>query len=120
MITSEDVKKLSYASAAVALKQTLDTLNVEGITIGAYEMMCMFNRQSFTAEKQSALRAECLNQGMFIFFHSREQIVVMRQPKDQRFPRMLTTEFETAVRDAHRQQATTSASLDSAGPSAVS
>lgn len=119
MITLEDKKNLSYANAAIALKRTLDHLDVEGITIGCYEMMCMFNRQAFTAEKQSALRAECEQAGMLIYFHSREQIVVMRKPELQRFPRMLTTEFEAAVREARTDQ-TAQALLDSEALSAVS
>lgn len=119
MITAEDVKKLSYASAAIALSRTIDHLGAEGITIGCYEMMCMFNRQSFTAEKQSKLREECEKNGLLIHFHSREQIVVMRKPELQRFPRMMTTEFETYVREALSDQ-TAQAQLDSRAATAVS
>lgn len=119
MITLEDKKNLSYANAAIVLRRTLDALNHEGITIGTYEMMCMFNRQSFTAEKQAAFAEALAFHELLIFFHSREQIVVMRKPENQCHPRMLTTEFEAAVREARSDQ-TAQAQLDSKAPPAVS
>ncbi len=107
-ITLEDKQNLSYASAAIVLRRTLDALNHEGITIGTYEMMCMFNRQSFTAEKQAAFAEALAEHELLVVFHSREQVVVMRKPENQCHPRMLTTEFETYVREArsdHRAHA---------------
>lgn len=118
-ITLEDKINLSYANAAIALRRTLDALNHEGITIGAYEMMCMFNRQSFTAEKQAAFAEALALHDMLVFFHSREQIVVMRKPENQCHPRMMTTEFETYVREARSDQ-TAQAQLDSRAATAVS
>lgn len=105
MITLEDKQNLSYENAAIALRRTLDALNVEGITIGCYEMSCMFNRPALTADRQAALAQALTFHDLLIFFHSREQVVVMRKPENQCFPRKLTTEFEICVRDARRHQA---------------
>lgn len=105
MITLEDKQNLSYVNAAIALRRTLDMLGAEGLTIGTYEMSCMFNRPALTADRQAALAEALAPHELLIFFHSREQVVIMRKPENQCHPRMLTTEFETCVRDARRQQA---------------
>jgi len=97
--------ELYWQFAAQALKETLDTLNTDGITMGTYEISVLFDKQRMHTIEKGIFQEALLEVGLTAQFHSPEHIVIQRTYENTRFPRMMTNEFEAAVARARTDQA---------------
>lgn len=109
---------LLFENAAKALKETLDELQFDGIMIGTYEVSVLFCKQVMGTIEKGLFQEFLLKEGLTAQFHSREHIVIQRTYENTRFPRMMTSEFEAAVR-RHRDAQAALGRVDSGTPDAV-
>lgn len=97
-------ESLNFENASKALREALDELQLDGVTLGTYEISTMFCKQVLGTIEKGLFQEFLLKVGLTAQFHSREHIVVQRTYENTRYQRFMTTEFEAAVRRARTDQ----------------